>query len=96
MVDLEKQINEAAVSSITPRTDDISAFCVSYFIQGAKSDAAKAYHTKGMYSEEEVICLLGEHLNVNLDWVIQSIDDPKWGRQNKPNFTEWFEQNKKK
>lgn len=63
------------------------------FIHGAKSEAAKEFHQQGMYSEEEVLKLLVDNLEVYLDWV----DDGLRGKLcEKPKFSEWFEQNKKK
>ena len=57
----------------------------SAFIVGAKSPEAKSFHTKGMYSEEEV------------REIIDQIDDlyRPYHRNNILGW-EWFEQNKKK
>ena len=59
------------------------------FIHGAQSDAAKEFHTKGMYTEEEVRRLVWEarifyHEYSHLPFSFIG------GK-----FNEWFEQNKK-
>ena len=58
---------------------------VSAYVTGVKSPKAKAFHTKGMYSEEEVM------------EIINQIDD-LYRPYHKNNILgwEWFEQNKKK
>lgn len=63
--------------------------CKISFEKGAKSPEAKAFHTKGMYSEEEVkntIREFGHHINRKYN-----PQHPIVGEVN-----EWFEQNKKK
>ena len=66
-------------------TDREQSLGKSAFIIGAKSPEAKAFHTKGMYSEEEV------------REIIDQIDDlyRPYHRNNILGW-EWFEQNKKK
>ena len=62
----EKKINEEAInirrevqSIILNETERVVANTFENgFILGAKSESAKAYHTKGMYSERHVIELL--------------------------------------
>lgn len=93
MVDLEKQIEEAAdlkytkLSANPPYCEIKEKSAIRGFVEGAKSEAAKAYHTKGMYSEDEAkkLALLAAehaqdyHMKFPYEW-----------------FDEWFEQNKKK
>ena len=61
------------------------------FTQGAKSPEAKAFHTQGMYTEEEVKELL-ECYESHFRCHISQYCDP----QDVQNFEEFFEQNKKK
>ena len=65
-------------------TDREQSLGKSAFIIGAKSPEAKAFHTKGMYSDDDVWKLLNKYL----DYQEHGLD----------NMTaiEWFEQNKKK
>ena len=58
---------------------------VSAYVTGVKSQKAKEFHTKGMYSEEEVM------------EIINQIDDlyRPYHRNNILGW-EWFEQNKKR
>ena len=86
-IGLEKQIEEAAEIEysikdglLSNRERDISR---SAYIKGTKSEAAKAFHQQGMYSEEEVKQLLNQ-----CNCLSKSIEDF--------NEQEWFEQNKKK
>jgi len=66
MVDLEKQIEvDAEIYAYDISVDFASVARINSFIQGAKSEAAKAYHTKGMYSEEEVLELLLNYAGEN-------------------------------
>lgn len=68
------------------------------FISGAKSSEAKEYHTKGMYTEEELNPLFDECFNL-----IGYIDTPV-GRKKYPedvinmvkSIKQWFKQNKNK
>ena len=75
----EENINKAAQEHRNNPNPTIA------FISGAKSPEAKAFHTKGMYSEEEV------------REIIDQIDDlyRPYHRNNILGW-EWFEQNKKK
>lgn len=89
----EKKLEEAAKIQF-PETDieeyylmAETAFLQPAFIIGAKSDAAKAYWQKGMYTEEEVFKLVtyaaeraqDNHMQFPYQWI-----------------SDWFEQNKKK
>lgn len=57
------------------------------FIEGAKSEVAKEYHTKNMYSEEEVKNL------IQIAWATASA----YGEYtNSKDCNDWFEHNKKK
>lgn len=83
----EKAIEQAAKDEYENflLTDREQSLGKSAFIIGAKSPEAKAFHTKGMYSEEEV------------REIIDQIDDlyRPYHRNNILGW-EWFEQNKKK
>ena len=62
---------------------------IMLFITGAKSPEAKAFHTKGMYSEKEVINMIiefGHHINRKYNPYHPVIGEVK----------NWFEENKKK
>ena len=79
----EENINKAAQEHRNNPNPTIA------FISGAKSPEAKAFHTKGMYSEEEVKVMIkefGYHINRKYN-----PQHPIVGEVN-----EWFEQNKKK
>ena len=62
----EKKIEEAAKDhclydrNICEEDDALCNLSEQMFILGAKSDAAKEYHTKGMFTQEQVFKLLKE------------------------------------
>lgn len=61
----EKKIEEAAHDIVTDLVDSgeyDSKYCIAKdaAIELAKSDAARDYHTKGMYSQDQVFKLLEE------------------------------------
>jgi len=95
----EQVIENAALQEIGGPIDEFN--CIEHderliygcFKKGAKSDAAKAFHQQGMYTEEEVLNLLSNNLEVNMDWVNNKLKGKKCER---PVFSVWFEQNKKK
>lgn len=57
--DEEIKINNDALNYLTEYIDTPNL--KQAFIVGAKSESAKTYHTKGMYSEERVIKLLQQY-----------------------------------
>lgn len=80
----EQAINKAArlLSDFTANTTNRVSF-----IKGAKSPEAKAFHTKGMYSEEEVVKLFEQYqseFSLYRNIQVTNVD-----------FLTWFEQNKK-
>lgn len=82
----EKKIEKAANNYIKHSANNMGIEKTA-FIEGAKSDAAKEYHTKGMWSNEEVRELM-EAFDITIKFVIQF----------KLPFScvELFDQNKKK
>ena len=96
MKDLEKQIEEASIKYIKTRykRDDIDRDAKFGFINGAKSEAAKAFHQQGMYSEEEVKQLCS---NAQLKYAFATISDQPYSVDEfDKSFDYWFNQNKKK
>ena len=65
------------------------------FIAGAKSDAAKNYWQKGMYTEEEVLTLFENWLNTKINEELMVISG-ELDYLEGVTFSDWFEQNKKK
>jgi len=94
MKDLEKAIEKAANDSSDGAWSESDWY--HGFRIGAKSPEAKAFHTQGMYTEDEVWILLAKNVNVYLDWFATSLQNPEQGKLNKPDLLKWFEQNKKK
>lgn len=99
MVDLEKQIEETAEMYAYDISVDFSSLArINSFIEGAKSEAAKAYHTKGMYSEEDLI----EAIKFTISqWISDNERMEPDHRDLVRSFIHqdlpvWFEQNKKK
>ena len=62
MKDFKKQIEKASIEYVKTRykRDDIDRDAKFGFINGAKSEAAKAFHQQGMYTEEEMLLLLNK------------------------------------
>ena len=85
MEELEKAANEFSEKTFGNSVGALQNMCSEIWMNGAKSDAAKEYHTQGMYSEEEVLTLIKLHNSqmCELYWV-ESLDG------------EWFKDNKKK
>ena len=65
------------------------------FIAGAKSDAAKNYWQKGMYTEEEVLALFENWLNTKINEELMVISGELDCLEGVI-FSDWFERNKKK
>lgn len=86
MVDLEKQIEE-----YLSKCDKVENSRLSIWMDGIKSEVAKAYHTKGMYSEEEVVNILNKLMSNYLFY-----GNGIFNKENPFSISEWFEQNKKK
>jgi hypothetical protein len=88
-IDFDKEIEKAAKEKYI-----FSEFKTA-FIEGAKSEVAKAYHTQGMYSEEEVQSLCKKtwreafRYGVNENYSHSKLADCN-------TFNAWFTQNKKK
>ena len=76
-------------------TDREQSLGKSAFIVGAKSPEAKAFHTKGMYSEEEVYQMFQKY---GRDRIEEKLGILCGAIESFETFTidEWFEQNKKK
>lgn len=56
MEELEKKIEEAAEKYATDVSVDFrTAVRITAFMAGAKSKEAKAFHTQGMYTEEDMV-----------------------------------------
>lgn len=69
------------------------------FVIGAKSDAAKEYWQKGMYTEEEVLLLLkrvGKEISYPETYYEPSDTDENNDKYFDSEIEDWFNQNKKK
>ena len=64
------------------------------YLDGAKSEAAKEYHTKGMYSEEEVKSLLNKAFS-DIGYTIRIDSYPDGTLQQAFGLDKWFEKNNK-
>ena len=88
MNEFEQQIENAALQLIGGPIDDQS--CMEHdekliyfnFKKGAKSDESKAFYQQGMYSESDIVAMIGKLS----EWDTLSA---RW-------LTKWFERNKKK
>lgn len=105
----EKAIEQAAIKMSEIEFDEKLAesfidkhdigFCLSYDMQFAinvaKSPEAKAFHTKGMYSKEEVYQMFQKY---GMDRLEEELRILGGAMESFESFTidEWFEQNKKK
>lgn len=102
MVDLEKQIEEAAdlkyttLSANPPYCEIKGKAAIRGFVEGAKSDAAKAYHTKGMYTLQQVSDFIEDEYDNYLDYLLENNRCSRRGSKTYLSFADWFEQNKKK
>ena len=90
MKDLEKQIEQASKDAFKASElfEAASPHYENGFIKGAKSEAAKAFHQQGMYSEEETEELLVEYM-LYCEECERKDSFPD-------NARNWFETNKKK
>lgn len=86
MKDYEKQIAKAAYKYSHSRLNN----AYYNFLEGAKSPEAKEFHQQGMYSEEEVKALIWEGRTF-----FQARTDVAW-KYVREQFSDWFEENKKK
>lgn len=95
MEDYEKAIEEAADFKYTHQSAN-PPYCeikekatIKGFIEGAKSLEAKAFHTQGMYTEEEILIFLKNCIK----FIGKDEQSEIWMRLN---YKSWFDQNKKK
>lgn len=66
------------------------------FITGAKSQVAKEYHTKGMYTEEEVDKIVRRAYQFGFEGGMYENTDFITHQHDCNSITKWFEKNKKK
>jgi len=103
MEDIEKQIEEYALKTSGLKSDfdrkeeeyyqSEKVYVYDLVKTIIKSDISKAFHAKGMYSEEEVKNAWRQGYNK----AVSSINEDRFNEEdNAPTFEEWLRQNKKK
>ena len=96
MTDEEKQIREATIKYCETHAGMYQSGKESdAFEAGIKSDVAKKLHTKGMYSEEEVLSLFNKWLSFKIEEELMRISGDIDETEATP-FIVWFDQHKKK